>query len=391
MISRNHRSSRRLRLRQSCRRSELAAAQIGTNSYGYAYDTIGNRIWSSANTSTTSYTANCLNQYSSISTLCASASPCELSLFHDADGNMTDCGPWSYTYDSASQLVTMSSNGVLLVTNRYDCRRRRVKKITPTSTHTFLYDDWNLIHERVDYMNGSTDEFNYFWGRDLSGSLQVAGGVGGLLYLKRNGSVYIPLADANGNIMAYADSMGTVVAEYVYDAFGRTISQSGTLADVFRHRFSTKYFDVETGLYYYGYRFYSPEMMRWLTRDPEEENGGTNLYVFCRNAALDIIDNFGLAPSIRWEITYSRTGLFREALEDFLNGGEAKVYHYAYPDSASTRLLSHEAVAPVWQEYNSISKSVSGDYTIRKSIRYTARFRYCRRVGDGIPCLRSAA
>ena len=54
------------------RRSELAAAQIGTNRYGYAYDTIGNRIWSSANTSTNGYTVNNLNQYSSISTLRAS-------------------------------------------------------------------------------------------------------------------------------------------------------------------------------------------------------------------------------------------------------------------------------------------------------------------------------
>ena len=31
------------------------------------------------------------------------------------------------------------------------------------------------------------------------------------------------------------------------------------MADVFRHRFSTKYYDDETGLYYYGYRFYSPK------------------------------------------------------------------------------------------------------------------------------------
>ena len=46
----------------ACRRSELAAASIGTNRYGYAYDTIGNRLWSAANT----YTANSLNQYTAI-------------------------------------------------------------------------------------------------------------------------------------------------------------------------------------------------------------------------------------------------------------------------------------------------------------------------------------
>ena len=48
------------------RRSELAAANIGTNCYGYAYDTIGNRLWSAENAATNSFTANNLNQYPSI-------------------------------------------------------------------------------------------------------------------------------------------------------------------------------------------------------------------------------------------------------------------------------------------------------------------------------------
>ncbi len=224
---------------------------------------------------------------------CASAPLRETIPHYDADGNLVSFGAWSYTYDAASQLVSVSSNGVLLVTNQYDCRRRRVKKITPNATHTFLYDDWNLIHERVDYTNGVTDEFNYYWGRDLSGTVQGAGGVGGLLYLKRNGSAYIPFTDANGNITAYADTTGAVVAEYVYDAFGRTISQSGILSDVFRHRFSSKYFEAECDLYYYGCRFYSIALMRWLSRDPLHEEGGLNLYCFCINSSCSKIDPFG--------------------------------------------------------------------------------------------------
>ncbi len=75
--------------------------------------------------------------------------------------------------------------------------------------------------------------------------------------------------------------------------FGRTVTATGPLADSFPHRFSTKYFDPETGLYYYGYRFYSPELMRWVNRDTIEEEGGCNLYAFCENSSICSFDPLG--------------------------------------------------------------------------------------------------
>lgn len=47
------------------------------------------------------------------------------------------------------------------------------------------------------------------------------------------------------------------------------------------------------GLYYYGYRFYHPTLMRWLNRDPIEEDGGLNLYGFCGNRSLCAFDMLG--------------------------------------------------------------------------------------------------
>ena len=148
----------------------------------------------------------------------------------------------------------------------------------------------NLIEERIAYTNGNTSTIHYYWGKDLSGSFQGAGGVGGLLYLTIDGSTFVPLYDNNGNITHYLDSNGNVVAQYTYDAFGNTIAQSGLLANTFRHRYSTKYLDTETSLYYYGYRFYYPTLMRWLNRDPIKEDGGINLYAFCGNSSLYKID-----------------------------------------------------------------------------------------------------
>ena len=108
--------------------------------------------------------------------------------------------------------------------------------MTSEATTTFFYDDWNLIEERVAYTNGSTSTIRYYWGKDLSGTLQGAGGVGGLLYLIVNGTIYIPCYDHNGNITRYLDASGNTVAQYTYDAFGNCISNVGPPADFFRRR-----------------------------------------------------------------------------------------------------------------------------------------------------------
>jgi len=85
----------------------------------------------------------------------------------------------------------------------------------------------------------------YAWGLDLSGSLQGAGGVGGLLsqteITASGASSYFPLADANGNAVTYLDAAGNVQAHYVYDAFGGTVCQTGDMDDNFVFRFSSKY------------------------------------------------------------------------------------------------------------------------------------------------------
>ena len=85
-----------------------------------------------------------------------------------------------------------------------------------------------------------------------------------------------------------------LLAAYVYGDFGETLERSGPMADVFPHRFSTKYHDGETGLYYYGYRFYNPELKRWMNRDPIGEEGGVNLYGFFGNNGVNNVDPLGL-------------------------------------------------------------------------------------------------
>ena len=129
--------------------------------------------------------------------------------------------------------------------------------------------------------------------------------------------------------MKYIDESGNIVAAYEYGDFGRLISQSGSMADFFRHRFSTKYFDSETGLYYYGYRFYSPALMRWLNRDPIEEDGGLNPYGFCGNNAVSLYDMMGLSCKLgtfnvlRLDIWEKPAANGLSANPDFIQNGEA--------------------------------------------------------------------
>jgi len=66
-----------------------------------------------------------------------------------------------------------------------------------------------------------------------------------------------------------------------------------TYAEVNPIRFSTKYWDAETGLGYWGYRYYSARLGRWLSPDPLEEDGGLNLYAYV-NDPLSGFDPLGL-------------------------------------------------------------------------------------------------
>ena len=132
---------------------------------------------------------------------------------------------------------------------------------------------------------------------NLDGTMQGAGGVGGLLAVVREDGAYIPTYDANGNISEYLSaSDGSVAAHYDYSPFGEQLVASGPLAASFTHRFSTKPYCQTTGFCEYQMRKYNPNLERWMSRDPIEEqakneNSG---YCFCCNSSIRFFDKCGL-------------------------------------------------------------------------------------------------
>jgi len=303
-------------------RSEVIGAVIGTNDYGYAYDAIGNRIATTEDTKTTEYLANELNQYTQISVPSVSS---VVNPTYDADGNMTRLGDWRHTWDAENRLVRsepygFATNGAVRLEYVYNHKNLRVAKIKERltgrgasypfdpsqpgtwdaiETRRYVWDGHNIAAEIViDEVAPSTNIAYYVWGTDLSGTLQGAGGVGGLLAVVRNGTPYFPCYDANGNVTDYVDAYGNIRAHYEYSPFGETIAQSGDMADTFKFRFSTKYWDEETRSYYYGYRHYAPKLGCWLSKDPIGVRGGRNLYGFTRNNPVNRVDRLGLMAVI---------------------------------------------------------------------------------------------
>jgi RHS repeat-associated protein len=230
---------------------------------------------------------------------------------YDADGNLTNDSRWAYTWDGENRLVEMQMLTDLppnvprhKLSFEYDFQSRRVGKVVSNwngsawfeiSNLRFLYDGWNLIAE-LDKTNAPAR--SYTWGCDLSGSMQDAGGVGGLLAITSHQSpvtTHFVSYDGNGNVIGLLDAQSAMLsAQYEYGPFGETLRATGTAANLNPFRFSTKYTD-ETRLLNYSYRYYSPSTGRWLSRDPIEEKGGLNLYAFVANNPVKFSDPLGLA------------------------------------------------------------------------------------------------
>lgn len=239
---------------------------------------------------------------------------------YDANGNLTSDGTRNFAYDDENQLVAVWVANSWSNSFAYDgMMRKRIEQqytYLPSSNSylltnevLYVYDGMLVLQER----DGNNDPLTaYTRGTDLSGTLQGAGGIGGLLARSDNPrivpAILAPASlgsqnvvnsyycrDEQGNVIALLSPSGMLLAQYEYDPFGSLISKSGLMADVNKYRFSSKEWEGNSGLYYYGYRFYDPNLQRWVNRDPLYELGGINLYAFAINSPMNYFDTNGLS------------------------------------------------------------------------------------------------
>ena len=257
---------------------------------GFSYDDIGN--WTETSRTGTTYyylTSNILNQYTDVSTVWPMNT---WNPTYDADGNMlTGIMGWSYGWNDENRLIS-AENGDTRLEFSYDYMGRRFKKKVYTANvltkhEKFVYDGYKLI-QVLDALNSDAVTMAFAWHPESTG-LDTP------FSMTYDGETYYYVTDGNKNVMSLIDAAGTKAAEYVYDPFGRLLSSTGELAEINPFRFSSEYHDDETGLVYYNYRYYSPELGRWISRDPIEEEGGVNLYAMVGNNPVNRWDHLGFS------------------------------------------------------------------------------------------------
>jgi RHS repeat-associated protein len=233
--------------------------------------------WNGFSNGNRNYSSNGLNQYTAVA---------GAALSHDANGNLSGDGVWTYAYDGDNRLKSASRAG-LAFTLAYDALGRLRQSVIGATTRNFLYSGGQMVGE---YDAAGVLQNRYVHGFGIDEPLVRYQGAGSAaktwLY-----------ADHLGSIVAGADAAGTASATYSYGPFGETAPG----ADV-RFGYTGQLHFGELGLSYYKARFYSPALGRFLQTDPVGTADGLNLYAYVGNSPLNKTDPSGAVAETVWDI-----------------------------------------------------------------------------------------
>ena len=219
---------------------------------------------------------------------------------YDAIGNPTNDGTWTYTWQAGRQLKQMSAEGTS-VSFKYDHNGMRVQKVVeqswyPETTH-YTYHGKLLTHMTVDYTDfdevAHQDKLHFFYDEQNRPAK-----------VEFNGTMYTYLHNMQGDIVGLLDSAGILMVEYKYDAWGKPLATTGSLAVTLGNRNPFRYrgyvFDEESRLYWAKNRYYNSELTRFIIADTIEAiqaSVGTianrNHFVYCDNNSVHRKDTNG--------------------------------------------------------------------------------------------------
>ncbi len=200
--------------------------------------------------------------------------------YNNTDTGNTISGPTgNTTYDYERRLTSITLPSGDTVTYKYLPDGTRIMRANSTETEYYLYDREDRI--------GDYDE---------NGRLIIAythgPGIDEPVAITVNGSTYFYIPDIQGSIRAIADINGNLMASYVYDVWGNLISHDGPLSEKNDYLYTGREYDWETGIYYYRYRYYNPEIGRFM-QSSWELNEEMNMYVYVNNDPVKGTDPTG--------------------------------------------------------------------------------------------------
>ena len=196
---------------------------------------------------------------------------------YDAIGNPLSDGTWTYTWQNGRQLQKMQKAGVT-AEFVYNADGLRVQKTVNGVVTKYTLHGKNIVH-----MTSGADELHFFYDAQNKPAVVIF-----------NGIAYAYLYDLQGDVIGLVDNNGTQMVSYTYDAWGKMLSKTGTLASTlgtiqpFRYRGYA--LDEETELYYNQSRFYNPSIARFITADTTgvltaslKSLTEKNLFAYCDN------------------------------------------------------------------------------------------------------------
>lgn len=197
---------------------------------------------------------------------------------YDTIGNPLTCDGWTFTWKAGHMLNSMVKTG----TNAqftYDHNGLRVKKVVNGVTTNYTLNGKNIVH-----MTQSSNVLHFFY--DAHGKPAM---------VRFNGTDYFYIYNLQGDVVAMIDANGTQVVEYNYDAWGKPLSKTGSMADtlgtVNPFRYRGYVYDEETGLYYLVTRYYDPSLKRFIS--PDSFFAEKNLYAYCLGQPVNRSDKDG--------------------------------------------------------------------------------------------------
>ncbi|WP_312951377.1 RHS repeat-associated core domain-containing protein [Superficieibacter sp.] len=224
---------------------------------------------------------------------------------YDAWGNLISRRSGLYeqhfTWDAENRLVTAHGTGPegrFRAHYHYDALGRRTRKTVSTgrgtTTTRFLWQGYRLLQEQHEGGRDSTYLYdpNEAWSPLARIDHPDTANEGEILWFS---------TDLNSAPLEVTDASGAVRWSGQYGSFGEVRYQSEGLSRLansatLRHqplRYAGQYADGETGLHYNLFRYYDPQVGRFVVQDPIGLAGGVNLYSYVKNP-LSYIDPLGL-------------------------------------------------------------------------------------------------